>query len=121
MWFTINEKGALLWHSDIRKRNVAGLATALLLALLGVEEGYYLCRIICAQIVYLSSENLNICCVCLRPGRKTGADEQTEKLTALYQVREDYLDTAYIIRAGRVWHLWKDFSGMRLYLKPKDD
>lgn len=109
-----HEKGALLWHSDTGRGRV-GLATALLLALLGVKKDIIYQDYLRTNR-YLSSE-LKYMLRLSQTWPEAGADTE-EKLTALYQVREDYLDTAYksvLEEYGTMERFFRD----ALYLKPK--
>ena len=109
-----HEKGALLWHSDTG-RGRAGLATALLLALLGVKKDIIYQDYLRTNR-YLSPE-LKYMLRLSQTWPEAGADTE-EKLTALYQVREDYLDTVYksvLEEYGTMERFFRD----ALYLKPK--
>ena len=108
------EEGALLWHCSMGKDR-AGIAAALLLSILGVEE-----EIICEDYLR-SSRYLDSELTYMKRLAQTwpDADERIQKkLEALYQVKEAYIDTVFC-SIRREYGSMEAFFKNALYLKPK--
>ena len=109
-----NEAGAVLWHCGSGKDRT-GLGTALLLLLLGAEEETIMQDYMRTN-EYLAGELQYMQRLAqTREDIPRGADR---KLAALYQVKEEYLETAFMT-IKKEYGTQERFFRNGLYLKPK--
>ena len=109
-----HENGALLWHCSMGKDR-AGIGTALLLSLLGVEES------VIYEDYIRSNRYLETELTYIKHLAETWQDTEEgmlQKLESLYQVKEEYIDTVFC-SIKREYGSMETFFRNALYLKPK--